>query len=128
MEYPTLGSWRMVISAMVGKSFLSLSHSLSLSLSLSHSHSLSLSLSLSLYSVYSLLLFAVDITVYRDGFHGDLNETMFVGDVSDTARKLVQCAYDSMMKGISIGTHTHTHTHEEFVLNKVHVCVCVCVQ
>ena len=45
----------------------------------------------------------VDITVYYGGFHGDLNETMFVGDVDEESRKLVQTAYDCMMKGISIG-------------------------
>ena len=47
--------------------------------------------------------FPVDITVYHGGFHGDLNETLFVGKVDDTSRKLVQMAYECMMKGISIG-------------------------
>lgn len=27
--------------------------------------------------------FAVDITLYRNGYHGDLNETFFVGDVDE---------------------------------------------
>ena len=45
----------------------------------------------------------VDITVYHDGFHGDLNETLFVGKVSESSKKLVETAYQSMMKGISLG-------------------------
>ena len=48
-------------------------------------------------------VFAVDITVYHGGFHGDLNETFFVGNVDDDSRKLVQIAYECMMKGIEIG-------------------------
>lgn len=44
----------------------------------------------------------VDVTVYHGGFHGDLNETMFVGNVSESSKKLVQTAYECMMKGISI--------------------------
>lgn len=45
----------------------------------------------------------MDITVYCDGFHGDLNETMFVGKIDDNSRNLVETAYECMMKGISIG-------------------------
>ena len=51
----------------------------------------------------SYLPYAVDITVFYGGFHGDLNETMFVGRVDDGSRKLVQTAYECMMKGIEIG-------------------------
>ena len=43
------------------------------------------------------------MTVYHDGFHGDLNETFFVGRVDDASKKLVQTAYECMMKGIDIG-------------------------
>ena len=63
------------------------------------------------YNIYGRLnLFntfppAVDITVYHGGFHGDLNETFFVGKVDDDSRKLVQTAYECMMKGIEIGKH-----------------------
>ena len=45
----------------------------------------------------------VDVTVYHNGFHGDLNETFFVGQVDDASKKLVQTAYECMMKGIAIG-------------------------
>lgn len=47
--------------------------------------------------------FLVDVTVYYGGFHGDLNETLFVGEVDEASRHLVQTAYDCMMKAIEIG-------------------------
>lgn len=54
--------------------------------------------------VVHVCLHAVDITVYVDGFHGDLNETFFVGNVDESGKKLVQNAYECLMKGIAIGT------------------------
>lgn len=44
----------------------------------------------------------VDITVYYNGFHGDLNETFFVGNVSDKHRDLVRVTYESLAKAIEI--------------------------
>ncbi|KAB1282636.1 Methionine aminopeptidase 1 [Camelus dromedarius] len=44
--------------------------------------------------------FHVDITLYRNGYHGDLNETFFVGDVDEGARKLVQTTYECLMQAI----------------------------
>lgn len=44
----------------------------------------------------------VDITVYHNDFHGDLNETFFVGDVSEKHKKLVQVTHESLMKAIEI--------------------------
>jgi methionyl aminopeptidase len=44
----------------------------------------------------------IDITVYHDGFHGDLNETLLVGKVDEDSQKLVNVAYECMMAGISI--------------------------
>eukprot|EP01088_Endostelium_zonatum_P009639 TRINITY_DN2291_c0_g1_i1.p1 TRINITY_DN2291_c0_g1~~TRINITY_DN2291_c0_g1_i1.p1 ORF type:complete len:433 (+),score=110.86 TRINITY_DN2291_c0_g1_i1:63-1361(+) len=41
----------------------------------------------------------VDVSVYFEGFHGDINETYFVGGAescSETARKLVQTTYESL--------------------------------
>ena len=61
----------------------------------------------------------VDITVYHGGFHGDLNETMFVGTVSENSRKLVNTAYECMMEAIKTG---------QPLCVRVHVCVCVCVR
>lgn len=54
----------------------------------------------------NLFLCAVDITVCHNGFHGDLNETFFVGEVDDASKMLVQTAYECMMKGIAIGEFT----------------------
>lgn len=46
----------------------------------------------------------VDVTVYLEGFHGDLNETYFVGQGVDAAsRALVQCAYDCLQDAIKEG-------------------------
>lgn len=50
---------------------------------------------------------AVDVTTYHRGFHGDLNETMFVGAVSDKAKLLVQTTHECLAKAIAAGTHTH---------------------
>ena len=42
----------------------------------------------------------IDVTVYKDGFHGDLNETYFVGEVSEETKHLVQTAYEALFKVI----------------------------
>ncbi len=42
----------------------------------------------------------IDVTCVKNGFYGDTSRTFFVGEVSDQAKKLTQCAWDSMMKGI----------------------------
>ncbi len=52
---------------------------------------------------YCMYILIVDITVCHNGFHGDLNETFFVGSVNDASKRLVQTAYECMMKGIDIG-------------------------
>ncbi|XP_055699568.1 methionine aminopeptidase 1 [Phlebotomus papatasi] len=44
----------------------------------------------------------VDVTVYHRGFHGDLNETFFVGNVSDQHKNLVKITYESLCKAIEI--------------------------
>ncbi|CAG0913645.1 unnamed protein product [Notodromas monacha] len=44
----------------------------------------------------------IDVTVFHRGFHGDLNETLFVGNVSDTAKKLVQVTWECLEKAIAI--------------------------
>lgn len=44
----------------------------------------------------------VDVTVYHQGFHGDLNETFFVGEVSEQHKKLVQVTYECLSKAIEI--------------------------
>jgi len=42
----------------------------------------------------------LDISVYKDGFHGDLNETYFVGAVGESSKMLVETTYQSLMKAI----------------------------
>lgn len=53
--------------------------------------------------ISAAIIRAVDITVYHNGFHGDLNETFFVGDVDEEAKKLVQTTYECLMQAIDSG-------------------------
>lgn len=53
--------------------------------------------------ISTVIVRAVDITVYHNGFHGDLNETFFVGDVDEEAKKLVQTTYECLMQAIDSG-------------------------
>lgn len=56
--------------------------------------------------ISAVIIRAVDITVYHNGFHGDLNETFFVGDVDEEAKKLVQTTYECLMQAIDSGRNT----------------------
>ena len=49
------------------------------------------------------VLFSVDVTVYHRGFHGDLNETFLVGNISPVGRKLTQVTWECLDKAINIG-------------------------
>ncbi len=42
----------------------------------------------------------IDITAYRDGFHGDTNKTFAVGDVSDEAALLIERTEEALNRGI----------------------------
>ncbi|XP_078579694.1 methionine aminopeptidase 1-like isoform X1 [Branchiostoma floridae x Branchiostoma japonicum] len=42
----------------------------------------------------------VDVTVCHRGFHGDLNETFFVGKVDDASKKLVRVTHECLTKAI----------------------------
>ena len=44
----------------------------------------------------------VDITVYKDDWHGDTSRMFLIGDCSIKAQKLVKVTYEALMKGISI--------------------------
>ena len=44
----------------------------------------------------------IDITVIKDGFHGDTSKMFFVGDVAPHARKLVQVTQECLYKAIDI--------------------------
>ncbi len=43
----------------------------------------------------------VDVTCIKDGFYGDTSKTFYVGEVSEAAKALTICAFESMHKGIS---------------------------
>jgi methionyl aminopeptidase len=42
----------------------------------------------------------LDISVYKDGYHGDLNETFLVGKVSESSKLLVKTTFESLQKAI----------------------------
>eukprot|EP01111_Echinosteliopsis_oligospora_P000846 TRINITY_DN1101_c0_g1_i1.p1 TRINITY_DN1101_c0_g1~~TRINITY_DN1101_c0_g1_i1.p1 ORF type:complete len:411 (-),score=75.30 TRINITY_DN1101_c0_g1_i1:86-1243(-) len=44
----------------------------------------------------------VDISVYYKGYHGDVNETFFVGSVDPKYQNLVNTTYESLQKAISM--------------------------
>ena len=44
----------------------------------------------------------IDITVIKDGFHGDSSRMFFVGDPSIQGKRLATVAYDSMWRGIDL--------------------------
>ena len=51
----------------------------------------------------------IDITVYKDGYHGDLNETFIVGKPSDIKKEyleLIKHTYDATMNAINHGIYT----------------------
>ena len=43
----------------------------------------------------------IDITAFKDGFHGDSNVTFLVGDVDPEVRLLVERTHEAMMRGIN---------------------------
>jgi methionyl aminopeptidase len=42
----------------------------------------------------------IDITCLQNGFHGDTSATFFIGNVSERARNITECAKQAMEKGI----------------------------
>ncbi len=44
----------------------------------------------------------IDVTIIKDGFHGDTSKTFFVGEPSIKARRVVDIAHDSMRLGIDM--------------------------
>ena len=58
---------------------------------------------------------AVDVTTYHRGFHGDLNETFFVGAVSEKAKLLVQTTHECLARAIAAGS-------EQVVLSRLCHC------
>jgi methionyl aminopeptidase len=44
----------------------------------------------------------IDITAYKDGFHGDSNQTFLVGQVAPEVRDLVERTRESLMRAIAV--------------------------
>jgi len=44
----------------------------------------------------------VDVTAYKDSWHGDTSRMFYVGEVSIKAKRLVETTYEAMMKAIKI--------------------------
>ena len=44
----------------------------------------------------------IDITVIKDGYHGDTSRMFFVGEVSKFARRVTRAAFDAMWAGIEM--------------------------
>ena len=42
----------------------------------------------------------VDVTCIQEGFYGDTSKTFYVGEVSESAKALTNCAFSAMHKGI----------------------------
>ena len=42
----------------------------------------------------------VDVSIYLNGYHGDINETYLVGTVADSSKQLVKVTYESLMQAI----------------------------
>lgn len=40
----------------------------------------------------------IDVTVYHRGYHGDLNETLLIGDVNQEGRNLVKTTWECLQK------------------------------
>jgi methionyl aminopeptidase len=61
----------------------------------------------------------LDISVYHNGYHGDLNETFLVGDVSEESRRLVECAYATLSAAIDIAKPGTLYREFGTVISKV---------
>tara|TARA_B100002052_G_C15824519_1_gene572217 strand:+ start:127 stop:879 length:753 start_codon:yes stop_codon:yes gene_type:complete len=44
----------------------------------------------------------VDVTAFKEGWHGDTSRTFEIGEVSIKAKKLIKTTYEAMMKAINI--------------------------
>ncbi len=49
-----------------------------------------------------------------DYFIGDLNETLFVGEVSESAKKLVEVTWECLEKAIESGKYSFYHSFLQF--------------
>ncbi|ORX91689.1 methionine aminopeptidase [Basidiobolus meristosporus CBS 931.73] len=47
-------------------------------------------------------IISIDVTLFHDGFHGDLNETYFVGNVDEKSKKLAKVTMECLEKAIAL--------------------------
>ncbi|MFH1572050.1 MAG: type I methionyl aminopeptidase [Gemmatimonadota bacterium] len=52
-------------------------------------------------------ILSVDIAVKKDGYHGDMNVTFAVGQVSEAAQRLLETAREAMERGLAASTVDH---------------------
>lgn len=60
----------------------------------------------------------IDVTVIKDGFHGDTSSMFMVGQVSDKAKLLCEVAFEAMHKGIQAITPNGTTGDIGFAIEK----------
>ncbi|MCB0406772.1 MAG: type I methionyl aminopeptidase [Bdellovibrionales bacterium] len=60
----------------------------------------------------------IDVTCIKEDFHGDTSAMFFVGNASDMAKKLTDCAFEAMHKGIEAITPNGTVGDIGFAINK----------
>jgi methionyl aminopeptidase len=60
----------------------------------------------------------IDVTLIKDGFHGDTSAMFFVGEVSDKAKDICNAAYEGMLKGIEQVRAGATTGDIGFAINK----------
>ena len=60
----------------------------------------------------------IDVTCIKEGFHGDTSRTFYVGEVSEKAKTITNCAYKAMLKGIEQVKAGNTTGDIGFAINK----------
>lgn len=60
----------------------------------------------------------IDVTSIKDGFYGDTSATFYVGEVSDLAKRLTECAKEAMWRGIQEVGPLATTGDIGFAINK----------
>ncbi len=61
----------------------------------------------------------IDVTVLKDEFHGDTSSMFFVGQPSERAKKLTDCAFQAMQAGIEVARAGATTGDIGFAINKL---------
>ena len=60
----------------------------------------------------------IDVTCFKYGFHGDTSATVLIGDVSEAAKAITECARQAMEKGIEAITPMGTTGDIGFAISK----------